>query len=1187
MKKRKGHLCSLLASFLIILLCATFAMAQMGTGTITGTVTDQSGAVVPGVRVTIANVNTGVTQKTTTTGAGVYTVPNLPPSNYTVTAEKQGFQRTTVASFQLTVEHVATINITLKVGQTTQSVSVQALAPLLQTSSASMGTTIGTQQILNLPLNGRNYLDLMTLAPGTTFTKSSNYAFAEIRGVGRRVNNQYSVGGGRAEQINFQLNGMRDVEPDYNTFAAVPSVDDVQEFKVMSNAYSAKYGQGASVVDATTKSGTNQIHGSAYDFMRNSSLDAKNYFDGIFAPDEPKPGFQRNQFGATAGGKIISDKLFYFGSYEGLRDRSRFIGTATVPTALARTGDLSEYVDNQGLPIYMPHTVDANGDPLFYSGNTLPAGCYVTDPNTNVEWANNIIPQYCIDPAVTKFLASPYVPPDNATAANGLYGNLVSTARSDTNYDQGSGRLDYVINSTNMLWGRYSYGREMDQSTDPLPTRGMRDDTITHTVNLNWTWTINPHMVNAAQAHYLRFNATNYGAEAFNTNVASAIGIPGTSNIPADWGAPDFESDDGLISLGEDQIGHPIENVDNVYEYTDNISISKGRHFMQAGAGFRREQLKVYSHNWPRGAFQITPGPTAPVVVNPDGTVSYDTNSGGLSPASFLMGISDISTLGVGDTTVHLRRWAQSYYIQDDWKIKPNLTINIGLRYEYAPYWHDTRNMMVNLDLSGKVPAVIRAGSGDPYAGFGSGVLLDNDPNSPTYLPFVRTNKYTNALVLPDHTNWGPRLGIAWTPGWGHGRTVIRAGGGIFYSPVIADEWFNFAQNAPRSLQLNLTQNEAVFDQVFAGLTPPFTIQQPFMLGVDVHSRTPRVQQWSFGIQHQFAPNLMLDVSYVGSGSTHLPHLIDINHNLPVMNNGQVVQPVQYLPQQYPNLPVFSNYFENATSANYNSLQVKFEKKYSNGFTFMSSYTWSKALDYNSSARDGGPDAWLGNATPHLFDLRRDYGPSVFDVRQNWVNSGLYELPFGQGKHWGSKWSKPVDLALGGWQIGGINVIHSGFSASCIVTDNAAVNNVGYEDDYCDSLAGINPNSGPHNIYNWWNVQAFRFPLDSEVFGNSGRGTLRGPGFVTFDFDALKTFPVSDKVNLQFRFEAYNILNHPVLGMPEAEFDSYPGADGSGSIPTTQTPAQLGVGSLGGVFGTIGSTAVSNRQLQFALKLLW
>jgi hypothetical protein len=1159
------------------------AWAQIGTGSINGAVFDQSKAVIPDVEITVVNADTNVSRATLSTAAGDYSVTGLLPGRYSVTATKAGFRPARVPPFELAVDQKARVDITLQVGDIKQSVSVEAQAPLLDTASSTIGQVIENRRVVDLPLNGRNFLDLATLSPGVTFTKDGNYSFQEVREVGRRVSDQYAVGGARAQDTNFLLNGGTNTEPDFNTFAAVPSIDEIQEFKVMTNSYTAEYGRGASQINATTKSGTNTLHGTAYDFLRNDALDAKDFFDDVFGgSNSPKPAFRQNQFGATAGGKIRRDKAFFFTSYEGLRDRTSFTGSATVPTAKARTGDLSDY----GVPIFKPHIMDANGNSIFYPDNTLPSGCYTSNPNVNEEWPNMTIPIQCINPAVAKFLTTPYAPPPNR---DGIQNNLVQVVGDTTDFDQVAGRIDYVLNSKMNIYGRYSYGREKAVNANPLPERGIQQNVLTETLNLHHSWTITPVMVNELRADYLRLGVTNYGALAFKHNVAADIGIPGTSNFPADWGAPDFESDDSLVSLGEDQIGHPVRNIDNVYEYGDDWSLSHGRHLIKAGANIRREQLNIFAHNWPRGAFTSESASTAPAVVNPDGSLSFDTSAGGVSVASFLLGISQVAAVGVGDTYVHLRRWAQAYYIQDDFKVNKNLTLNFGLRYEYSPYWQENQDLLVNLDLSGGplgpgTATVIRPGTGDPYAGFTGGVLLDSNPASPTYLPFIRSNKYGRALVAPDKTNWSPRFGFAWSPEWGHGRTVIRGGGGIFYSPPLANPWYNFAENAPRSLQLNLLSQFSVVDQVFAHATAG-VVQQPLMLGISTNAKTPRVQQWSVGIQHEIVPNLLLDVAYVASASTHLPHLVDFNWHLPAMDaHHHVLQPVTYLPAPYPGLGVFSNLVEHATSANYNSLQVRVEKRFAQGFSFLSSYTWSKSLDASSSTRDGGPQGWLAVATPHLFDRRHDYGPSVFDATHNLVNSALYELPFGHGKRWGQNLSTPLDKVAGGWQIGGINVIRTGFPASCIVDNDAAVSNAGFEVDYCNALAGVNPNAGPKTLQQWWNIAAFAFPSDNQVFGNAGRNTLRGPKYVTFDFNAMKTTSLTEKLKLQFRFEAFNLLNHPVFSMPQVVLDTYPNVGVGSPVPV---PQPVSNGELGSLFGSIGSTATSNRQLQFALKLIW
>jgi hypothetical protein len=1077
-------------------------------GEITGKVSDASGAAAPGAVVTATNTASNAGRQTVSGEAGDYTFPSLLPGTYNVRVEKSGFKAEETRNVQVSVQQVVRLDFSLVVGQVSESISVEASADQLQAENATVGTVIDNKRIVELPLNGRNYLQLVALTPNAT-TLSPSAGQAGSRQGGDRANQSISVSGQRIMFDNFTLDGVNNTDPNFNTYVVLPSIDALQEFKVQTGVYPAEFGHNSTQINVSTKPGGNRYHGALFEFLRNDKMDAKPY---AFAANPPaKSPFKWNQYGFELDGpvripKIFNgcDRLFFMANYESFRQRRNFNGIYTVPTAAMSGGDFSGIAN------------------------------VIYDPNTKAPFPNNAIPSNRIDP-ISKKLLDYYASANIATSK--ISNNFQRVGNAPLNKDQFISRMDFVESAKSQWSGRYSWGDE-NQSNTGLTLDGTKTITNFEQYMGSNTRTFSPTKVNEVRFGYTRFFNSTGTYLAFNQDVVSAVGIPGLKpGDPVQWGIPNVT----LINysgIGDSTEG-PYANDNNTLQFVDNFSWVHGKHTLRFGGEFRREHYNQVGNQFARGQFTFQPNATQ----NPA------TKSGGDTFADFLLGDLYQSEAAVSIASARFVRNSEAFYIDDTWKISPRLTLALGLRYELTPPFYDTtRNVFSvyipyedrtpNIADLGRYPQFIREGkcSGDPYQGISIrwpqiGVLCDG--------------RLGDALVQTDRNDFAPRIGITYSP---DSKWVFRLGGGMFYNQDTGNPRFDMARNIAGRIRVNSDlQNPTLFwsnalSNISGGVA---NITLPYAFANKYDRRTPYSMEYLFNVQRQLGNNVVLEVGYMGSISRKLEFLRAVNESVPgTVGSAQARSP-------YPNFGRIQLVDNSANSA-YNSLAFKVTKRFSQGFTLLSNYTYSKSQDDSSGIRVQGQDTLFPQ---NSYCRTCEWALSAFDTRHRFVTSTLYDLPIGKGRK--VEVTNPfANAVVGGWQIGGIWTVQSGFPITPTVGGS----------DRSGTGAGYDRPNAVGNPYlsdpvpaHWWNVAAFA-PNAPGTFGNAGRNALIGPRFFTLDFSAHKEFHIAKENHLlQFRFEAFNVLNHPVWGTPNANV-------------------------LSSGFGTITGTAVSMRQVQLALK---
>lgn len=1077
---------TLMSRLLLLVLLAASTVHAQGAGEITGTIVDDTGGVMPGVTVTVTNTATGAVRNSVTNESGIYSVPALPPGTYTVGAELQGFQTQTRTNLVLQVQQVARADFTLNTGTVTESVEVTGGTALLSTSDSTVGQVIDNKRIVELPLNGRSYLQLAALTPGVNINSVPSAGATDFQG-GHRSRQQITINGQRGQFNHYTLDGIENTDPNFNTYILLPSVDALQEFKVQSATYPAEYGFGVTQINVTTKSGTNQLHGAAFEYFRNQRLDAKNFFD---SKNEPIPPFTRNQYGGTIGGPIFENKLFFFANYEGLREDKALTSIASVPLAALRAGDFSG-----GLPIYDPATRVREAD-----------GTITAQP-----FPGNRIPANRIDPKA--LLALGFWPEPNRP---GTAGNFLSNESRVVDGDQWLGRVDFNQSPSLNWYSRFNYAQDREYQPASFPGRGTFTTTRPDQLLVGNTWVASPTIVASTRFGWSRLDnvvgGTSTGENDINGQIFQFPGI-NLTNDPAFWGLPQFGVR-GFTGLGDRTNIYLTHN--NIFEVSEDVSWVLGKHVMKVGGAVKKIHYNQVGNQFALGGFEF------------DGTATENpaSRTGTGNPmADFLLGYTSQSFTAVQPADAQLRSTYWAAYIGDAWRASSKLTIDLGLRYEYIEPFRDLNDQSVNIKgLNTGNPILVRAsnqGEGrDPY---------ENQAVRFTRATLVRDGSLGPGLVNPDRNNFAPRLGAAYSL---NDATVIRGGYGVFYNMIdLGNSIFDMARTLA-GLRREFPNRDFPDLQLTTrpfptgGAAGTVSLAQPLILGNNPDTRSSYVHQWSFNVQRAISDVMAVDVGYVGSASRNLKKITGYNNPEPGPGSIDARRPYQQFGWiQYP---------DSVGRANYHALQVKAERRMRNGFTALTAYTWGKSMDDTSGVRPGAGDTLFVN-NPWCNTVC-EYARSSYDVAHRWVTSALVEVPVGRNQRYGNAMPALLDAVLGGWRIGTIFTVESGLP----FTPNAGrdTTNIGVGAGNRPNRVG-DPNlpSSERTVDRWFATEAFVQP-PLYTFGDAGRNIVEGPGIVNLDASLTKQFAAGGQRRLEFRAEVFNVANHPILGRPDTNLSS-------------------------------------------------
>ena len=1082
-----------LTLFLVALLTVSNVAAQQITGSIRGTVSDPSGAVVQAAAVTAKQIETGLTRLAVTDKQGEYVLVELPIGHYQLEVQAKGFETYLQEGISLDVNQNAAVSVHLELGSATQRVEVSANATQVQTTVSSLGQTVMEREILDLPLDGRNFSQLGLLQPGVV---PLTPGLLEAGGPARQ-NQAYAVDGQRPESNNFLIDGADNVSSVDGGFVLKPPIDAIAEFKILTHNADAEFGRNTgSTTNIVTRSGSNSFHGALWEFFRNDAMDASDYFTQSVQP------LKQNQFGATFGGPIIKDKTFFFGYYEGFRNRQGETVPATVPSLAERQGNFAELCTSGFTNGFCNDPNPADGQQLynFLTGDPV--------PNNQLTY---------IDPIAKNVL--PFFPLPN-TGTNGF----IATQTLSENNDQFGVRLDHYLSRVDTLNFRYMYSS--GPTTDPLSPVGANvpgfpvgEDDRAQNFVAQETHVFSPNTIGVARFSFLRNKFLL--DEHLNHESPSDLGFDYDPTLPSAAGPP-FIQVGGYASVG-DPITGPRNTFQNTFDGSGSVSWIHGHHEFKFGGGYRRDQINALQGIASNGFFVFSTFPFS------DGF------------ASFLSGQPVVFLQGGGDFSREIRERAFDAYAQDNYRITSNLTLNLGLRYELPLPATENKNRM-NLFVPGAQSRVI------PNAP--PGLLYPGDPGVPA------------GLIPAQKTAFAPRVGFAWNPR-GDAKTVISAAYGIFYEPYYTGEGGPLQDPVSAPPYLKTQQISFPVNSFANPFYSPNPFSQPFpepmtLLVLSRNLHLPYAQDWNLNIQRSFGPDWLFQIGYVGTTGVRLPRFIegdpavfvpglDSSGN-PISTENNVNQRRLYsgCTLAQPNNCVYSSVGEIASIANssYNALQTSLRKRFSYGLSFLASYTWSHSIDdvssFNITGSASQPVAGENDLAQNPFDLAAERGPSMFDSRNRFVLSYEWSIPFLQHS---SEWYGKI---LGNWQLNGIFTAMSGtpftvFDSNDVSLQGQAPEISGFSSNRPNVIG--NPNSGPRTVAEWFNVSAFQKlqpdPLGRfQVFGDEGRNAVEGPGYVDWDFSAFKNIPLTESKELQLRGELFNFLNHTNFRLPVSDIES-------------------------------------------------